>query len=395
MYERLNKLMNIIYYIEINLTCSIIISLFRRQLRRKSENYSTANNIFNILLLTAILLCASDMIAGILRGQVFAGAKMLIEISNLIFYISLTAISYLWMLYVYIKLEIINDFDKRVFLLSLPLLIFLIVAISNPFTHLLFIVDENNLFVRNTATYFHWTVTWLYMIIPTIKVILILVGEKSKSRKKDIIPFLYFIIAPTFAGIVQMLFYGISSSQVGVTISLVMISLSEQSNRIRSDSLTGLNNRQSFNDYIGSNIQRHSTIELSLLMIDINKFKLINDKFGHIVGDHALRDVADVLKNISGMTQNRLFLCRYGGDEFLIAAVNYTEEEINSVRLQIYEELEKKNNERKTPYILKVSVGLASGMCSNYADVQHLIGLSDQAMYKEKRLSQSKITSSK
>ncbi len=339
------------------------------------------------LLWTTILLCAFDMMAGIFRGQVFFGAKALLEISNLFFYESLSVISFLWMIYVYIKLEVIRSFDRKVFLWSIPLLLFSIVAISNPFTHILFTIDEHNLFVRNAGTYFHWIVTWMYMIIATVKIALTIIRQKNKNIRKELIPFLYFIIAPMIAGVVQMLFYGVSSAQVGVTISIIIIFLVEQSNQVLSDSLTGLNNRRSFNKYLGSHIQHHSDVELTLLVIDINCFKQINDRLGHIIGDHALNDVAEVLKKVSSKSQNRLFICRYGGDEFLVAAVNCAKEEIDWTKTQIHEELERKNQEGKNSYILSVSIGLASGKCLDYDDAEHLLRVADEAMYDEKKLS--------
>lgn len=378
---------NIIYYTEVNLICIVILLLLMRQLSSSSGRYSTANRVFNFLLWTTVLLCMSDMAAGILRGQVFRGAKALIELSNLIFYEALAVISYLWMIYVSIKLQLIKKFDKKIVLWSIPLILFSIVAVSNPFTHVLFAIDDRNLFVRNAGTCLHWMVTWLYLIVATAKISAALLREKSKNRRQEILPFLFFIIAPSVTGIIQMLFYGVTSSQVGVTISILIIFLVEQSSQVLSDSLTGLNNRHSFNEYLGNHIQRHANAELTLLMMDVNNFKQVNDGFGHIVGDHALNDVAEILKKISGESQKRLFICRYGGDEFLAAAFDCPQKEMKRVKEQISQALEERNQEGKTPYRLKISMGLASGKCSDFNDAERLLRAADKAMYDEKQLS--------
>lgn len=332
------------------------------------------------------MLCASDLIAGVLRGRVFWGAKACLELSNLIFYECLTVISYLWMIYVYVKLDAIRSFGRKTFLWSIPLMLFSLVAISNPFTHILFTINDHNLFVRNTGTYFHWVVTWMYLIIATVKTACSIFREKNRNKRREAIPLLSFIIAPTVAGVIQMLFYGVTSSQVGITFSLTLIFLIEQSDQILSDSLTGLNNRHSFNQYLASHIPHHSGENLTLFMIDINNFKQVNDKFGHIAGDHALNVVAEVLKQVSSESQNRLFLCRYGGDEFLIAAFDRTPEEANAIKAQIYEALEKKAQEIKAPYALSVSVGFATGTCSDYDGAAQLLRIADEAMYAEKKL---------
>lgn len=381
---------NIVYYIQVNLICIVILFIFKRQLRRNSEKYSTSNNVFYLLLWISILLCVSDMFAGIFRGQVFDGAKVFIEVSNLVFYECLTVISYLWMIYVFIKLGISEKLKKTLLICSIPLILFSIVAIFNPFNHLLFTIDEKNLFARNWGTYLHWLITWSYFIVTTIKVMSAIIMEKNKNKRKELIPFLYFIIAPAIASVTQMLFYGITSSQVGITISIIIISLAEQNNRVFSDSLTGLNNRHSFNEYIISYMQHHPNSELTLLMIDINNFKQVNDKYGHISGDRALKNVAAALKNISSNTPNRLFMCRYGGDEFLVATFDCGQEEINFIRKQIHEEIKSKNAESNEPYDLTVSIGLANGKLADYDDIEYLLHVADEAMYDEKKLSKNK-----
>lgn len=201
------------------------------------------------------------------------------------------------------------------FLWAIPLITFSIVAVSSPITNVLFIIDENNLYIRSAGVYFHWLVTWMYLIFATLQVAHSIYREKNVQKRKEIIPFLYFIIAPTIAGMIQMLFYGVTSSQVGVTISIIIISLIENRNQILTDGLTGLNNRNGLDKYIQNHILSHSDNKLFLFMIDLDNFKQINDKFGHITGDRALVDVAVALKQVCEEAPVRLFVCRYGGDE--------------------------------------------------------------------------------
>ncbi len=84
------------------------------------------------------------------------------------------------------------------------------------------------------------------------------------------------------------------------------------------DPLTGLANRKAFDEYITRCIELHSLLgqPASLMMIDVDNFKSINDTYGHTAGDTALRQIANV---ISKTFLRRVdFVCRYGGDEFAV-----------------------------------------------------------------------------
>ena len=86
-------------YSEINLICIIVLLLFTNQMQYKRDQFSSETRTFYLILWTTIIMCASDMMAGICRGQFFRGARAIIEISNLIFYESLSVISFLWLVY--------------------------------------------------------------------------------------------------------------------------------------------------------------------------------------------------------------------------------------------------------------------------------------------------------
>lgn len=373
--------MTTIYYTEVNLICIIILLLFTHQMRYKSDKFSSENRIFNLMLWTTVVMCASDMIAGICRGQFFKGARILIEVSNTLFFETITITSFLWMIYVFTKFKIIN---KNRIILAIPFIIISIAILSNPLTHFMFTIDENNLYSRNVGVYYHWIVSWLYLFITEI-ITFRLIRKSDKRKRKEFISLLYFIIAPAISGIIQAMFYGVTCSQVGITISLVAISLADQNNQVLTDPLTCLNNRYAFNKYVTNRTQHHLESNMFIMMIDINNFKQVNDKFGHPEGDRALVDVADVLNQICHEANSNLFVCRYGGDEFLIAGYDLPPEKITDLKNKIAEKMEEKNQLCKYPYVLSVSTGVSSGICVDSDDIDHLLRMADEAMYVDKK----------
>jgi diguanylate cyclase (GGDEF)-like protein len=83
------------------------------------------------------------------------------------------------------------------------------------------------------------------------------------------------------------------------------------------DPLTGVFNKGYFNEYLGHEIARaiRKQLPFSLIMLDIDHFKLVNDRFGHNRGDYALKTLADVVLKCK---RNADVLARIGGEEFIV-----------------------------------------------------------------------------
>ena len=92
---------------------------------------------------------------------------------------------------------------------------------------------------------------------------------------------------------------------------------------VSSDTLTGLNNRKALENYLSARLQKQGQ-QFSVLFCDIDHFKTINDTLGHAKGDLALKQAAEALRQACGRAPEPLFLCRYGGDEFVIL-MTYTD----------------------------------------------------------------------
>lgn len=370
-----------VYYIEVNLICIGVLCLIREK-SRNNNIVSTSDKYFSVLNFATVLMCLSDLVAGVCRGRLFSGARAVIEISNLLYYCTMTLAAYCWLMYISVKLEKQSFNRKKSWLWSVPLIAFLLAAAVNPYTEFLFRIDENNLYVRGTGIYFHWIITYFYFAAATVKTIRAVIKTKNHYKRQQIIPYLYFIIPPLIASVVQILFYGVTASQVGITFSVLLIALSNIGRQNDTDPLTGLNNRNGLSKYIERYLSRGADVRLFFLMIDINNFKQINDGFGHIVGDCALIDAATVIGTVCDRSDKKLFCCRYGGDEFLIAGIDFTDEDIEELKASIVEMLKIADHR---PYRLSFSIGAASGFCADISAVESLIAKADKAMYAEKR----------
>lgn len=374
----------VIYYVEVNLLCIIILLMIRFSQATKRNRLSADMITFNRLIAVSIVMCASEMVSGILRGKMFPAARTILEISNLLYFEALVFIGYLWLVYVDIRLKnITGKGSVRQLAWAIPLIAFTVLAAINPFTDFLFSLDSHNLYSRGPLVFIHWIVSWFYLIVATIKTISKVANEKDKLKRRETVPLLYFIIAPILASLIQTACYGVSISQVGITLSIVLLYLLNQRSLILTDALTGLNNRRALDNYIENIEASNEKAQLFMFMLDLDHFKSINDRFGHVAGDLALQKTAEILKSLSKGTDTKLYICRFGGDEFLIVAKDCDEEEAQSIKDRICIGFDEASRNRGD-FSLHASIGTSEGICSSVEDIQRLIVLADKQMYQAK-----------
>lgn len=153
-------------------------------------------------------------------------------------------------------------------------------------------------------------------------------------------------------------------------------------NDVRTDNLTGLNNRGECDRYLHTTTSSISTDkQLYLLIFDADDFKAVNDRFGHIEGDKALRHIADALKAVCHDTD--WFCARYGGDEFVIICKCLGEETVHTIIAKVAAKLNEIAEEYDLPYELSLSCGFAKYEPEGQT-VAQLIDVADQALYQMK-----------
>jgi diguanylate cyclase (GGDEF)-like protein len=147
-----------------------------------------------------------------------------------------------------------------------------------------------------------------------------------------------------------------------------------------SDSLTGLTNRAGFMTELKEEINKGQ--ELSILYIDLNKFKPINDTYGHQAGDEALRITAE--RMISGCKANST-VARLGGDEFAIMLLDTSKDQVKEVQTRMLKAMEADIKlEDGTVVNLSASFGSVT-YPEDGTDAEELLELADKAMYQVKQ----------
>ncbi|CZG50235.1 Probable diguanylate cyclase AdrA [Legionella pneumophila] len=161
------------------------------------------------------------------------------------------------------------------------------------------------------------------------------------------------------------------------------------------DSLTGLYNRRYFDTLFPQefNRARRNQYFLSLVSIDADNFKLINDNLGHPFGDKVLISIADLLKKIFRRSNDILF--RLGGDEFAIIIANQPIKDTISICQAIKNPFKTENNYGSNEQLLMSHVTLSIGIVyihfESSASVEHAIIVADKALYQAKKNGKNQI----
>jgi diguanylate cyclase (GGDEF)-like protein len=157
------------------------------------------------------------------------------------------------------------------------------------------------------------------------------------------------------------------------------------------DDLTGLYNRRGFTE-LGVQflkLARRSGRGASLLFLDLDRFKAINDAHGHHVGDRALVQVGDILRSVFRRSD---LLARVGGDEFAVLAPASSDEPADMLEARVRLGLEQFNQSGAEPYRLHASRGMVSCQAADRASLDELLASADGAMYDEKRRKRQVVT---
>ncbi len=159
------------------------------------------------------------------------------------------------------------------------------------------------------------------------------------------------------------------------------------------DPLTGLANRRKFMDRFKLETERQSRHgqPLSLLAIDVDHFKNVNDMFGHLTGDMALRCVADML--VLAVRKIDL-VARFGGEEFVVLSPETTPAGASTVAEKLRKGVEDLNipiENRFEPLNITISIGVATMTAERQASFDDLMELADQGLYLAKKTGRNQV----
>lgn len=378
-------MLSMTYYLQTNIVCAVVLLYLLVYLKMRQQGNATETRLFYALIISTCIYSISDCFTWYANGSSMPGAGLIVYLSNIIYIIYTPVMSYLWDDYLCCKSRGVRAHKDLMGKTHLALTIVLILGtLSTPLTGFAFTVDEYNMYHRGAIAYLAPLIAGLFILHMTVNyVVKAFRSERLEDRDNSRMVIRFFVpILITF--VLQLFLYGTSLIQVGLTLSLVIVLISNQETQISCDELTGLNNRREFNKYVERLYNQGEDNSVCFCLIDADDFKKINDTHGHLEGDRALKSLTEVIKGACKGLSAHWFIARFGGDEFVIVGSCKSEDDIFLLRQNMESELVVVNGKREFPYELSFSFGYAIGELKNREDRDRLLACADKKMYDEK-----------
>ena len=377
----------VFYYVEAHLACIFLLGIILFKIHTGVNKQVSQVYLANLVLDLMIYFLA-EIFWALVDGGVVTSTRPLLYLSNIFTYVLISVAAYQW----YLLSEAFQN-DKAVendptkLILSIPVWLSAVLCVSAYRTGLVFYVDESGKLVNGKFYLILIIVPFGYLIASSVKA-LIRAFSKDKYADRHIYLMIgVFPLAPIILGALQAVFWRVPFLCYGSVAAVYYIYISILGNLISIDPLTQINNRNQMYKYLSQKMSNEDQgLSLFLLIIDVDKFKSINDTYGHIEGDKALVRIATAIKNACQGPRNRFFVSRYGGDEFVVVAEVAYKAEATWLADQIRSNVRRLSGDDNLQYSLSVSIGMAQYDYEQPISMQSFIARADSDLYKQKKL---------
>lgn len=355
--------------------------------------YKTNNNIGTIaetMHLRRMEICfIIEAVSQLLWMLDYAGmwnlSDFMLWVVNLIYLCSVALCMYEWLCFIAEKVRFLGKERLTQFVLRLQtaaIVLHLLFILLSVHTHWIFYIDADGAYQRgdlfwvNIAfCYSNWAWTTFLIVANRRKASRVI---NHQLKKLLLISFL-----PVLAGILQFCFYNVPFLESSDMLSVLLVFTVLQDDQIKTDALTGLNNRAQFDRVYERMLSRADIDSFVIFVADIDRFKHINDTYGHLAGDRALLLVADGLRSL-GKDHSTLGIFRYGGDEFVLLIPRKDIAEFEAFAREINEKLLQAEKRASLSFEVKFSVGYHV-VDDSLIDGKKAFEAADRMLYDAKR----------
>lgn len=304
--------------------------------------------------------------------------RVLQYITNGYLFLASSCVGMLWAFYVdYRVYHSLKRLYQQVIPLGLPFLVIAVLVLLDFFgLGNIFSIDANNIYIRGRLLLLSYAVVIYYYIY---SIVLAVFAAPSKGHAQ-FFPVLYFVLPCVVGTVVQGLFYGLAAGWLGVSLAFFFVQMQLQNFNSFVDALSGLYNRRYYNYLLDRTVKSRNVKSISGVMIDVNNFKSINDRYGHTVGDDAIRNIGIILSEI---TTGRNTAFRLSGDEFVLLSPDLSPEDTEQLLRDLQAAVERFNNGKEKPYKLSLAAGYSVFPTENFNSDQFLHQM-DKQMYAAK-----------
>ena len=371
--------MNVMSRISVNLVTASLLGIVLHVAHRRLDHEDMFNRLFLYACGGVLTLLILESLTCILNGEPALWLRWIAKASHVVLFSLPPALTYYWFLFA--KVVASND-DTRVLRINkgylVPIAINFVVAILSPFFNWTFCIDEGGVYHRGPFFLPCAAISYSYLLMGVVY----LAKNREKVPKDEFSILFLLSLMPMLGGLYQGLVYGPLTMWGSTACALVAMYLYMQERMIHTDSLTGAWARGSFESSLMRMMRQDSGEPFGMVYIDIDDFKAINDRFGHVEGDAALKTLVSIVKPHLRKTDA---IARLGGDEFAIFVRVAGPESLQTVVKKVEKALEEYGHVSEKPYRIQCSIGAEMFRLTSDTDVRSVIQSVDRLMYDRKR----------
>lgn len=373
-----------IYIVEINVICFFLLAFTFSSLCAKGER-SITNQYYKLCIVFSTVCVVTDIAFQFIEKSPLLTTKGFLFLNfadNLVYYVSAVAAGYFWFMFAEYSIDGWTKNKRRAGAICfIPVAINFVLGVASYWTGILFSINEAGHYERGSLFYINTISCYVYTIAASLHALIKSFSAVSVMKKNEYRIIAGYVIFPFAIGILQIVFPQVPTVCLAMALPIVYVHTRLQDLKVSTDYLTNMNNRNQLMRYLTGRF-RNNPENLYLFMMDVDKFKSINDTYGHTEGDNALISTADKLKEVAQEFGG--IIARYGGDEFAYAT-DLPNKNVDDVKSLIASKM-LEASERHV-FDIRLSVGTAAyeaGM-----KISELIAKADDALYEDKKRKKS------
>lgn len=361
-----------VYMYDNNIYAFLLLGILLFVVFVKKDIYDYTRKLFYYMIIFNMTLLLVEILAWAFDGITTTTAIFANYFFNCALIIMEPIMAALWLSYVDYKIyNSINRLKRRWYYLHASMFAGILLII-NIFTPVAFTIDDNNIYHRGSLL-------WLSLVfVFGLVLYTIVLALKNRTQISDnMVRFIaIFALLPVLVSFIQLFVYGLILTWAVVALGIVFGYYLLEMPGTSTDHLTGLYTRKKIEEILTGKIERKELF--SVIMIDLEYFKNINDKYGHKVGDETLVQFSKVLQTAFGSNH---FVSRIGGDEFLIVSKSTLEDSIDYRAL-----LKDAVDQHDYPHLFEIGVSLGTESFSgeDIVSIDTVLDRVDKLMYQNK-----------
>ncbi len=361
---------------------SICVLMYILYKVRNGGSLIQQQNMFSVVLLQVMLSVIFECASYAVEGHPSVYALILNHFFNIAYFVVSVIAAFNWVRFsgFMMELKFWNQFPK-LFVLGLPMLVSVALSLLSFWTGSIYTIDDSNHFARGSLHFIFVLCCDFYIFL-----CIAMPARRALLKRYYADRYMYWSLAsfgvfPLIGAAIQNVYPGIPATSPAIVIAVLLAYTTIQSKLISVDPLTRLNNRNQLNHFLKHKL--NGTLaegkKLYLFVMDMDKFKQINDTFGHVEGDKALCAVSMALKKSCG--PRGCFISRFGGDEFNVIVELENDEAAQELAVVIQDAVAKEGNGLRYP--LRISVGFATSKEGD--NIPDFFARADAKLYENKK----------